>query len=396
MKKLRSLVFSVAIIGWFASSDRVERDSDHQQANGGISPGVPAPPSITYRMIAKSCGVAHTTVGRVLNGFPHVSAKKRELVLAAAAELGYRPDPLLSALSKRRWPNGPSSNTAVIAWLEYFDSAHAKIREELKGGHKRAEELGYILDVFNLKKQRSFKELSRVLESRGIRGIVVRGFTDTETLDIDFSKFFTVFVGPQNDAITVHNIQSDFRAGVRAGVALVRERGYRRPGFVLLNFRSSGTNEPIWAQALAEQRRFLEDFGPQPEIFCWQSADGNKSARRFFTWLKEEKPDVLVASHPNPWHWLNDPSAYGLTRTKRLLVPEDIPFISLRPQKPKIAGLAHFDLREALQGREALELVHRNLQMGRYGRPEVPMRILVPPIFIEGTSLPVSVIRTSA
>src|SRR3954465_9965517 len=43
--------------------------------------------------VAKLAGVSHQTVSRVINGSPQVRPATRERVLAAMAELDYRPNP---------------------------------------------------------------------------------------------------------------------------------------------------------------------------------------------------------------------------------------------------------------------------------------------------------------
>ncbi len=52
--------------------------------------------------VAKYCGVSTATVSRALRGLPNVSRQTRELVQAAAAELGYVPSPSASGLSGGR------------------------------------------------------------------------------------------------------------------------------------------------------------------------------------------------------------------------------------------------------------------------------------------------------
>ncbi|TXI81103.1 MAG: LacI family transcriptional regulator, partial [Cupriavidus sp.] len=76
---------------------------------------VPSP--VNYRRIAEACGVGKTTVGRVLQGTGYVAEKTREKVLQAAKKLGYRPDPALGALTRRRWPLGAKPQTATLAWI---------------------------------------------------------------------------------------------------------------------------------------------------------------------------------------------------------------------------------------------------------------------------------------
>ncbi|MCX7868884.1 MAG: hypothetical protein N2322_02935, partial [Terrimicrobiaceae bacterium] len=152
------------------------------------------------------------------------------------------------------------------------------------------------------------------------------------------------------------------------------------------DYRASGTSEPIFAQVLAERWRLAERFGAQPAIFHWHAArhDMVGAAHR---WLRKSGADCLIASHAGIYFWLANPGFYGCREFSAVRVPEDMPMVSLRDDS-SIAGLAHTCLREREQGIEAVNLVHRHLQQGHLGTPPVPMRMLVPPRFVPGPTLP--------
>ena len=56
----------------------------------------------TIRTVAARAGVSKSLVSLVLQNSPHVSAAKRQAVLKAVAELGYRPDLVARSLAERR------------------------------------------------------------------------------------------------------------------------------------------------------------------------------------------------------------------------------------------------------------------------------------------------------
>src|ERR1700749_1733116 len=58
------------------------------------------PPAMTD--VPRAAAVSHQTVSRVLNGHPNVRPATRERVLAAIAELGYRPNLAARALATGR------------------------------------------------------------------------------------------------------------------------------------------------------------------------------------------------------------------------------------------------------------------------------------------------------
>lgn len=339
----------------------------------------------TCRSIAAACGLSKATVARALNGHPNVSPATRELALETAAKLGYRPDPSLAALARRRWPHGPKVESVTLAWIYYNGGSRPKQREFL-GAASRAAELGYHFDTFNLVEYLPGKALNRILWARGIQGVLLEAFNEAIQIDLDWSRFCTVFVGPENDEIHVHNVQADFRATVRMAVRACLERGYRRPGFALMDYHASGTNEPILAQATLERSRLFARLGAQPEFFHWNPSEKNPPAA-FFHWLQSERPDAVIASHPLVYYWMNNPLFYDCPNfTKTFPKPG---LVSLREDDlTRVPALTHANLRYSEQGREAVNLVHAQLRHGLLGIPSVPMRMLIPPAWVAGKTLP--------
>ena len=58
--------------------------------------------SVTIKHVAADAGVSLQTVSRVINNEPNVRPAKRELVMKAARELGYRPNPAARSLAGAR------------------------------------------------------------------------------------------------------------------------------------------------------------------------------------------------------------------------------------------------------------------------------------------------------
>ena len=63
-------------------------------------PSIGRPPTI--RTVAARAGVSKSLVSLVLQNSPRVSDEKRQAVLRAVTELGYRPDPVARSLAERR------------------------------------------------------------------------------------------------------------------------------------------------------------------------------------------------------------------------------------------------------------------------------------------------------
>ncbi len=347
-----------------------------------MASNIPLP---NYRSIAKESGVGKTTVGRVLQNSGYVSDEVRRRVLEAAGRLGYRPDPALGALARRRWPGGARPKTATIAYIHHGVSTDAiKAPPEFQGVRQRAQELGYAVDTFSLKEYSSFPALNRILHARGIQGVLVQAFRDTIHIDLKWQRFFTVFIGPENDLARVHNVQADFRSALHQAVKACRDRGYRKIGLALMNHAASGTNIPFHAQALYERLGLERDCGPQPQILTYEPSED--FAPQFYRWFRESRPDVVVSTNIQPYYWLTSAHHYdGRQRDRK--IPGDVAFVCTR-NSPDVHSIAHVDLREQEQGRQAVDLVHQQLQHGAIGKPMIPLRLLIPPTFIDGQSLP--------
>ena len=69
----------------------------------------------TLRDIAKDAGCTNATVSLALRESPRISPETRARVREVAAKLGYRPDPMLSALAAHRWKRHPKVEGATLA-----------------------------------------------------------------------------------------------------------------------------------------------------------------------------------------------------------------------------------------------------------------------------------------
>ena len=64
--------------------------------------------NVTISDVAKLSNISVSTVSRVINNSPHVSPQKRQLVLDAMKQLGYKP------LASARRLRGSKANTLVV------------------------------------------------------------------------------------------------------------------------------------------------------------------------------------------------------------------------------------------------------------------------------------------
>ena len=111
----------------------------------------------TIADVAARAGVGASTVSRVLNDHPRVSATTRARVLTAIDELGYRPSPLAQGL-----PRGRSHTLGAV--VPFF--THASAVERLRGVVAGLGDSRYDLVLFNVESPRQRDEQLAALTRR--------------------------------------------------------------------------------------------------------------------------------------------------------------------------------------------------------------------------------------
>jgi len=129
---------------------------------------------VSQKDIARELGVDASTVSLALRGHPRISAETVERVRAAAERLGYRPDPALASIAASRWQGRRSVTGVVLAFLvdsRLDEEVEIKLYEE--GIRRQAELLGYRVTTFYWDEFPSVHAFWRVVQTRGIRGVLV-------------------------------------------------------------------------------------------------------------------------------------------------------------------------------------------------------------------------------
>ncbi|RDI65377.1 LacI family transcriptional regulator [Nocardia pseudobrasiliensis] len=116
--------------------------------------------------VAKLAGVSHQTVSRVLNGSPQVRPETRERVLAAVAELGYRPNAMARGLVSRR---------SKVLGVVTFDTILYGPACMLLGIERAARAAGYGVGIVTLEQVDRDSVLAAVntLAGQGVDGVIV-------------------------------------------------------------------------------------------------------------------------------------------------------------------------------------------------------------------------------
>src|ERR1035441_8066159 len=115
----------------------------------------PSKARVTLSDIARKLNVSHTAVSRALRNDRQISKSLCQRVQQTAAEMGYRPDAMLTALAHYRRTSKAITITASIAWINHWpDPKRLRCYHEFdlywQGAAAEADRNGYRLEEFPL------------------------------------------------------------------------------------------------------------------------------------------------------------------------------------------------------------------------------------------------------
>jgi LacI family transcriptional regulator len=338
----------------------------------------------TVRMaeIAQGLGVAPSTVSRALRNDPRISVEVRKRVQKSADDLGYRPNPLVSALMANRRRPGSGGAVDVIALVTNYGGrtdwrTKEVCRWEHDGIQRRAGELGFRIEIFALADyQWDIARLQATLRARAIRGVLL-GFSREEKPNTTFdSRDFSVaalsgyFPGVVADRANFHGFFN-----VQLALDQIYRHGYRRPTLIApaLNNRISNN---LWSAAFLDWQRRLprkdrcEPFIPREHV----------DAAEFRDWLYRNDPDsLLVYKFP----------ARRLLQRRGIRVPEDLGLAYLYRTSDEMGSAAGIDGNLDIVGSAAFDLVIERLHANATGTSKHPKEVLITGTWHEGPTLPI-------
>lgn len=340
----------------------------------------PSPPKrVTVRDLAVRLGVSAATVSRALRGDCRISVPMRESVQKLAEELGYRPDPMLAALSHYRRANASAPISAELAWINYWPRpARLRSFKEFdlywRGAFAEAERCGFRLEEFIVDQQMTESRLEKIFMARNIQGILIppHGGIEPPWRHFKWDNFCTVRFGytiahPQAHVVT----SSQVTDGLIAYENIWR-RGYRRIGLVTI----PNMLTRFGAGHLFGQWRELSRVEVPPLVLPDQRNDA-KDRPAVDRWIRKFKPDAIITDIG---------SMRSLLEKMNFRVPRDI-------------GLAQFsildgdadagiDQRSEEIGRAAVQLLISLINHNERGIPAVCRELLIEGRWVDGKSLP--------
>jgi len=333
------------------------------------------PPRVTLQELARHLGLHHTSVSRALAGNPKISAATRERVRRAAAALGYRPDPVARALAVHRHALRPVEEYGTLAWMtqgrhRVADRPGCVESFHLAGAVKRAGELGFRIEEFPCHApDLSDERLSTILESRGIRGVVVgpwfHGPREERRLHLNWSAFSAVCIGHGLYDPLINRVCSNHYRAMREVVRRLVARGYRRIAAVI----PSDAAEENWRAGFQ-----VETLTGVEAAFFWET--GFRGARENRRKIRETGVEALIV--------MNDECAAPWLENFR--VPGELAVVSCTISTPggPITGIHQ---NYPYIGERAVDLLVHYLYTHQRGIPPHPERVLIEGVWNEGATI---------
>lgn len=294
---------------------------------------------ITQNDVAKAANVSHALVSLVMRDSPNVSPAKREAVLRAAADLGYRRNTHAAQLASRR---------SMILGTVLTELQNPFYSQVLAAAENEAEKRGYgILPTLgDMDVEQERERVNRLLGHR-VDGIVLLG-TSLSAEEVRQLTSLVPLVTLGRAVSGVDSVEVDGRAGASLAVDHLIELGHQSIAFL------DGGEAP---GAAARRRGYVESMcaaGLRDEV-CIE--DGGSSELGGMTatlrLLRSDSPPTAVFAH-------NDLSATGALAASRELsisVPGQLSVVGF--DDSPLSSLRYIDLTTVAQPRS--DLAHETI-----------------------------------
>ncbi|MFC0038338.1 LacI family DNA-binding transcriptional regulator [Actinomadura rayongensis] len=335
--------------------------------------GRPGPaPKPTIRNVAERAGVSKSLVSLVMRGSPHVSERRREAVLQAARELGYRPNAVARSLVEGR----TRLIGAIVADLHnpFFAEFLDGLQESLHGdGLRMLVGSGRWDPLFEAEAVEAFLEMR-------VDGLVLLSVVPDSLSDAAASV--PVVVVGERDVHGVDIVVDDDELGAALAVDHLVELGHRRIAHIegvrstTARYRRSGYEKAMRRHGLDGLIRvvpgdFTEDGGYRAALALLGGDPATRPTAIF-------APNDLVAT-----------GALSAADELGLGVPRDVSIVGY--DNTHLAAIRHISLTSVDQPRKDMGRVAAELLTARIGDPSRPARqnLVVPHLVVRATTGPV-------
>lgn len=262
---------------------------------------------VTSHEVAALAGVSRSAVSRTFTPGASVSAGTREKVLAAAAELGYRPNALARSLIVR------STQLIGLVMAEWENPFYTRMLRQFS---ERLQAEGYQLLLMTSSREDQVDDVARRLLQYQVDGLIVVSARPTAAFvtECDAIGVPLVLVNRHPPGAGASSVTCDNARIGRDIVKLLIDAGYRRLALVRGDPRvltGVERTDAIHAMVAAgKDTRVVAD-----RTGCLGYAAGREVIREL--WTSDDRPDAVICS--------SDPTALGILDGARRDLAIDVP-----------------------------------------------------------------------
>ena len=334
----------------------------------------------SLRELAEKLNLSHATVSSALRGSPLVKESTRLRVLEAAEQLGYRGNPLASALMAEMRRSRGSVFRGLLAILDLDPpgrrtaGASSGYHAELAAGAaQRAQELGFKTDAITAGAPGyELTRLNEVFFARGIRGVFILPSLDRPDLScLDWSRLSGLYADYVIGKPRLNAICPDHHRAMILALDELHALGYRSPGLVI----DPAIDARLMHRWQAAYHAYFSDSArtrPAAPLLAPRLDEAG-----FAAWFTAGGFDVVLGHDPAIPDWM---------RAAGASIPETHGFCCLnlvRPAQP-CAGL---DLQPRTIGRRGMDLLAGQVMRNEFGPADPPLCSLVPANWMHGPSV---------
>jgi len=316
----------------------------------------------TLTDVARVAGVHHSTVSRALRNHPGIPESTRTRIQAIAKNIGYVPDPNLSALAFYKNQRRKSGFLSNLAWITNFPkedgwTENPHFLAYFHGAKKKAAELGFALEIFWLAGSiQSGKSPMNILRARGIRGLLFCPQPSPDlNIEMDLQDFSAVSFGYTLANPRLHNVALDHFRSIQMLTRKLVQLGYRRPKLLLSKASDARVNFSWSAGYQSAARELSLPFHEATYL------DSNEP-KQFIKSILKDEPDVVLATR-----------GWAIQAMRILIetghkVPDDIGIAAVNANAID-AGLGGVIELGELVGSHGIDMISAMIQRGERGVP---------------------------
>ena len=350
-----------------------------KKAGSGIPSSSKPGSRVTMEDIARAIGITKSAVSLALRNHPRISAVRRDEIQAVAKQMGYQPNAAATALAHFKQQSKSAPVQAAIAWINAWPNpkmlfSYREFELFWQGALKGAEKFGYRLEQFIVNKEMSLAHLERILHARGMNGILIppHGEIRVDWNALHWEHFSAVRFGRAHEGLPpFHSVTTDQAANGSLAFQRIREKGYKRIGFV-----GHKTSRRVYVAGFLQAQLDVPESSRLPPLLL-SGDDPPDTQESLAAWIEMYKPDAIFTEIVRVPQILKEagyriPQDIGLAATSLLDIEVD-------------AGI---DQHVEEVGRVAVLVLISLINDNDRGGPAIQREILIKGAWVDGSSLP--------